>query len=957
MTKLQKLFDKNSFIARHNGSSNNQQLAMLESLGFSSLEQLLDKVIPKAIARDDHLNIAEGLSEHEALDKLKSISQKNKLLKSFIGLGYYNTHTPPVIQRNILENPAWYTAYTPYQAEISQGRMEAMLNFQTMITNLTGMELANASLLDEATACAEAMTLCQRMSKSKGNVFFIDENCHPQNIEVVQNRANPRDNPLGIKIIVGNPVTENLADYDLFGILLQYPGSNGQITDFSEVINLVHSKKALVSMATDLLALTLLKTPAELGADVVIGNSQRFGVPLGYGGPHAAFMATKNSFKRSMPGRLIGMSIDSQGNPALRLALQTREQHIRREKATSNICTAQALLAVMAGMFAVYHGEEGLKKIANRVTQLTHLFKKGLEKVNLELVTNNVFDTVTIKVNNAEEILYRAIYAGYNLHKVDETTISVAFDETTNLADLLALWQVFRVDCLVAEDLFIENENSIPKQLIRKSKIFNAEVFELYHSETEMMRYMRFLADKDLALDRAMIPLGSCTMKLNAAAELQPISWAEFAQIHPFVPLDQVDGYQQMISELEQMLCEATGYDAVSLQPNSGAQGEYAGLLAINAYHKDNGEQNRNVCLIPASAHGTNPASANMAGLKVVVVKTTEQGDIDLIDLTAKCEKHAQNLNSIMITYPSTHGVFEENITQVCDLVHKFGGQVYIDGANMNAMVGVASPGKFGGDVSHLNLHKTFAIPHGGGGPGVGPIGVKQHLAKFLPQTPKQKSSVGLVSAAPWGSAGVLPISWMYITMMGGKGLYKATANAILNANYIAKKLAPYYPILYTDSKGMVAHECIIDLRPIKEATGISVDDVAKRLIDYGFHAPTMSFPVPGTLMIEPTESESKAEIDRFCDAMIAIKVEINKVADGTWQEQQSPLRNAPHTAYMASANKWQFAYSREEAAFPVESLKHNKYWAPVSRVDNVYGDRNLICSCPSIESYQEDGS
>ncbi len=957
MTKLQKLFDKNSFIARHNGSSNNQQLAMLESLGFSSLEQLLDKVIPKAIARDDHLNIAEGLSEHEALDKLKSISQKNKLLKSFIGLGYYNTHTPPVIQRNILENPAWYTAYTPYQAEISQGRMEAMLNFQTMITNLTGMELANASLLDEATACAEAMTLCQRMSKSKGNVFFIDENCHPQNIEVVQNRANPRDNPLGIKIIVGNPVTENLADYDLFGILLQYPGSNGQITDFSEVINLVHSKKALVSMATDLLALTLLKTPAELGADVVIGNSQRFGVPLGYGGPHAAFMATKNSFKRSMPGRLIGMSIDSQGNPALRLALQTREQHIRREKATSNICTAQALLAVMAGMFAVYHGEEGLKKIANRVTQLTHLFKKGLEKVNLELVTNNVFDTVTIKVNNAEEILYRAIYAGYNLHKVDETTISVAFDETTNLADLLALWQVFRVDCLVAEDLFIENENSIPKQLIRKSKIFNAEVFELYHSETEMMRYMRFLADKDLALDRAMIPLGSCTMKLNAAAELQPISWAEFAQIHPFVPLDQVDGYQQMISELEQMLCEATGYDAVSLQPNSGAQGEYAGLLAINAYHKDNGEQNRNVCLIPASAHGTNPASANMAGLKVVVVKTTEQGDIDLIDLTAKCEKHAQNLNSIMITYPSTHGVFEENITQVCDLVHKFGGQVYIDGANMNAMVGVASPGKFGGDVSHLNLHKTFAIPHGGGGPGVGPIGVKQHLAKFLPQTPKQKSSVGLVSAAPWGSAGVLPISWMYITMMGGKGLYKATANAILNANYIAKKLASHYPILYTDSKGMVAHECIIDLRPIKEATGISVDDVAKRLIDYGFHAPTMSFPVPGTLMIEPTESESKAEIDRFCDAMIAIKVEINKVADGTWQEQQSPLRNAPHTAYMASANKWQFAYSREEAAFPVESLKHNKYWAPVSRVDNVYGDRNLICSCPSIESYQEDGS
>lgn len=949
MSELQDLFDSNSFVNRHNGSSASQQQQMLESLGFKNLEELLDKVVPQSIRRKDTMNIGKGLSEHESLAKLKAIASKNKILKSYIGMGYYNTYTPPVIQRNILENPAWYTAYTPYQAEISQGRMEAMLNFQTMIADLTGMELANASLLDEATACAEAMTLCQRMSKSKGKVFFVDENSHPQNIEVVQNRAKS----IGIEVVVGNPLTAKLDEYDLFGILLHYPGSNGEVADFSQVIELIHSKKALVSMATDLLALTLLTPPGELGADVVVGNSQRFGVPLGYGGPHAAFMATKDSFKRSMPGRLIGVSIDTQGNQALRLALQTREQHIRREKATSNICTAQALLAVMASMYALYHGESGLKKIANRVAQLTHLFAKGLENAGFTLISKQVFDTLTIQVSNADEISQKAVDAGYNLRKVDDKTLAVSFDETTELTDIENLWQVFAIKNLVAEELYT-GENLLPTKLLRDSELFSNDVFERYHSETEMMRYMRYLADKDLALDRAMIPLGSCTMKLNAVAELQPISWAEFANIHPFVPLNQAEGYQQMITELEQMLCDVTGYDAVSLQPNSGAQGEYAGLLAIKAYHQSKGEEQRNVCLIPASAHGTNPASANMAGMKVVVVKTTEQGDIDMQDLTAKCEKHAENISAIMITYPSTHGVFEENVTQVCELVHKFGGQVYIDGANMNAMVGVASPGKFGGDVSHLNLHKTFAIPHGGGGPGVGPIGVKEHLAKFLPQTPTQQSTVGLVSAAPWGSAGVLPISWSYIAMMGTEGLYQATANAILNANYIAQKLAPHYPILYTDSKGMVAHECIIDLRPIKETTGVSVDDVAKRLIDYGFHAPTMSFPVAGTLMIEPTESESKAEIDRFCGAMIAIKQEINQVADNVWEEQQSPLHNAPHTAYMVTGDKWDYGYSREVAAFPVESLKQNKYWAPVARVDNIYGDRNLVCSCPSIESYEE---
>ena len=948
MKKLHDLFDHNRFVERHNGSSTKQQATMLKQLGFDSLESLLDKIVPESIRRTDEMMLGEGLSEQDALAKLKGIASQNKILTSMIGMGYYNTFTPAVIQRNILENPAWYTAYTPYQAEISQGRMEAMLNFQTMIADLTGMELANASLLDEATACAEAMTLCQRMSKAKGKVFFVDENCHPQNIEIVQNRAASID----IKVVVGNAETVDIEQLDLFGVLLQYPGSRGDITDFTELAKAVHAKKGLVAMATDLLALTLLKPPAEIGADVAIGNSQRFGVPLGYGGPHAAFMATKEKFKRSMPGRLIGVSIDSQGKPALRLALQTREQHIRREKATSNICTAQALLAVMASMYALYHGEAGLKRIASRVAQLTQLFKLGLEKSSFIIMNNHAFDTLAIVVKDADSIMFNAVEAGYNFRKINQTTVGISFDETTKMADIEKLWAVFGCDELDVNSLYNE-QTALPKNLLRSTPLFNNDVFERYHSETELMRYMRSLADKDLALDRAMIPLGSCTMKLNAAAELMPISWAEFANVHPFVPLNQAKGYQQMIGELETMLCDATGYDAVSLQPNSGAQGEYAGLLAIRAYHDSCGQSHRNVCLIPASAHGTNPASAQMAGMKVVVVKTTEQGEIDMADLSAKCEKHAENLSAIMITYPSTHGVFEENVTEVCALIHQAGGQVYIDGANMNAMVGVASPGKFGGDVSHLNLHKTFAIPHGGGGPGVGPIGVKSHLAKFLPKTPTQDSTVGLVSAAPWGSAGVLPVSWMYIAMLGAKGLYQVTANAILNANYLAQKLAPHFPILYTDKNGMVAHECIVDLRPIKETTGISVDDVAKRLIDYGFHAPTMSFPVAGTLMIEPTESESKIEIDRFCDAMIAIKSEINQIANQEIPEDQSPLRNAPHTVFMVTGDKWDYVYSRETAAFPVECLKQHKYWAPVSRVDNVYGDRNLICSCPSIESYE----
>jgi glycine dehydrogenase len=957
---LEELQQSDKFITRHLGPDDDEQLAMLRSLKMASLNELLDKVVPSSIRRHDPMDLAEGLTEQQSLEKLKAIASKNIVLKSYIGMGYYNTFTPPTIQRNILENPAWYTAYTPYQAEISQGRLEAMLNFQTMVSDLTGLELANASLLDEATACAEAMTLCQRMSKSKGKVFFVADDCHPQNIEVIQTRAEP----LGIEVVVGNPINE-LADYDLFGVLLQYPGTYGEVSDFSELIEKIHAKKALVAMSADLLALTLLKTPGEMGADVAIGNTQRFGVPLGYGGPHAAYMATKDDFKRSMPGRLIGVSVDSRGKKAYRLALQTREQHIRREKATSNICTAQALLAVMASMYAVYHGPVGLTKIAYRVHRYTQLFANGLTQLGFKVNNKVYFDTLNIFVpGKAVAIQQAAVDKGINLRPIDADTVGLSFDESSTLQDITVLWEVFAGEqavSLKAEVLMKDQPPVIGEDLLRTSEFLTHPVFHEHRSETQMMRYMRCLADKDLALDRAMIPLGSCTMKLNAAAELMPISWPEFANLHPFVPLNQALGYQQMVLELEKMLCEATGYDAVSLQPNSGAQGEYAGLLAIRAYHKSRGEGHRDVCLIPASAHGTNPASAQMVGMSVLVVKTNLKGEIDLADLHAKLEKHSAKLAAIMITYPSTHGVFEENVKTVCDLVHQHGGQVYIDGANMNAMVGVAAPGQFGGDVSHLNLHKTFAIPHGGGGPGIGPIGVGKHLKPFLPgyavvNSEDEPKVVGAVSAAPWGSAGVLPISWSYIAMMGSNGLVQATATAILNANYIAHSLAPHYPILYSDDQGRVAHECIIDLRPIKEASGITVDDIAKRLIDYGFHAPTMSFPVAGTFMIEPTESESKVELDRFCDAMIAIKAEINDVMSGVLDEHDNPLKNAPHTADMVMADEWNHAYSRQLAAYPVESLREVKYWCPVGRVDNVYGDRHLVCSCPPLSDYSEVG-
>ncbi len=951
---LDQLQQADCFADRHIGPDQQDRQEMLAALGLNSLDELIDKIVPESIRRTDEMAIAEGMTEHQSLARLKQMAAKNGVHKSFIGLGYYNTYTPPVVQRNILENPAWYTAYTPYQAEISQGRMEAMLNFQTMVAELTGMELANASLLDEATACAEAMTLCQRMSKSKSPRFFVDRDCHPQNIAVVQTRAAT----LGIEIVIGDALSE-LNGQDVFGALVQYPGSRGEIRDYSALAQQLHEHNALLAVAADLLALTLIKAPGEFDADVVVGNTQRFGVPLGYGGPHAAYLATRDAFKRSMAGRLIGVSIDSHGNKAYRLALQTREQHIRREKATSNICTAQALLAVMASMYAAYHGPNGLRKIAQRVHRLTALLAEGLKQSGIKVVSQNYFDTISLKCD-APHFMTRAYAHGYNLYQRSDKEISISLDETATLEDVDALLKIFADDDtpLTASRLEAEPAAGLAPAYVRESEFLTHPVFNSYHSETEMMRYMRLLADKDLALDRAMIPLGSCTMKLNAAAELMPVSWPEFGSLHPYVPLEQAKGYAELTSELEQLLCAATGYDAVSLQPNSGAQGEYAGLLAIRAYHDSRGDQQRDVCLIPASAHGTNPASAHLAGMKVVVVATDERGNISMDDLRAKLEKHSDNLAAIMITYPSTHGVFEAHVVEVCDLVHQHGGQVYIDGANMNAMVGICAPGKFGGDVSHLNLHKTFAIPHGGGGPGVGPIGVGKHLEPFLPGFAVVENGpqhVGPVSAAPWGSAGILPISWAYISMMGKSGLIQATQVAILNANYLAHRLKDHYPILYSDANGMVAHECIIDLREIKDETGITVDDVAKRLIDYGFHAPTMSFPVPGTLMIEPTESESKFEIDRFCDAMIAIRQEIAAVADGSMDAQDNPLVNAPHTVQRVTADDWSHGYTRQQAAYPVESLRMSKYWSPVGRVDNVYGDKNLVCSCLPVSHYAED--
>ncbi|NIB40203.1 aminomethyl-transferring glycine dehydrogenase [Pseudomaricurvus alkylphenolicus] len=937
---------RHSFVPRHIGPASTDQQQMLNTLGYNTLSDFIGDVIPDNIRLPEALALEDGLSEIQALKKLKALAEGNQVLRSFIGQGYYNTHTPNVILRNVMENPAWYTAYTPYQPEISQGRLEALLNYQTMVCDLTGMELANASMLDEATAAAEAMTLCQRMSKSKSLNFFVDQDCLPQTIDVIQTRAEPLD----INVIIGNPSSDLQAD-DVFGVLLQYPGASGQINDYRDVIDAVHAGKGLVAMAADILALTLLASPAELGADVAIGSTQRFGVPLGYGGPHAAYMATREKYKRSLPGRLVGRSVDSQGNEALRLALQTREQHIRREKATSNICTAQVLLAVMASMYAVYHGPEGLKAMAESIHAKTSTLAGELQAAGLTLENNSWFDTLTVNTGDkTADIHARALSNGINLRVIDDSRVGVSLDETVEAEDLQAILSAFGVEQISGA----EQEPVIPAELLRNSDYLTHPVFSSYHSETEMLRYLRGLADKDLALDRAMIPLGSCTMKLNATAEMIPVTWPEFSSMHPFVPTEQAEGYRQLDRELNRMLCEATGYDDISFQPNAGSQGEYAGLLAIRGYHESRGEGHRNICLIPSSAHGTNPASAQMCGMKVVVTACDSNGEVDMADLKAKTELHSDNLAAIMITYPSTHGVFEENVREICELIHSHGGQVYVDGANFNAMVGLCKPGKFGGDVSHLNLHKTFCIPHGGGGPGVGPVAVKSHLAPYLPGHAQLDNPTHAVSAAQLGSASILPITWMYITMMGAAGLQSATELAILNANYVAKRLSAAYPILYTGNAGLVAHECIVDLRPIKEETGVDVEDVAKRLIDYGFHAPTMSFPVAGTLMIEPTESESLYELDRFCDALLKIGEEIQAVRSGEVQLADSPLVSAPHTVEMVSADEWDKPYPRSQGGFPLESLRQNKYWPPVGRIDNVYGDRNLACSCAPIEAYME---
>lgn len=927
---------------RHIGPSPKEMEEMLEVVGASSLDDLTDQTVPASIRQSTALS-SPAMSESELLNFMRKVSRMNIVVTSLIGQGYHNTFTPPAIQRNILENPAWYTAYTPYQPEISQGRLEALLNFQTMMIDLTGLEVANASLLDEATACAEAMTMAQRVAKSKANAFFIDENCHPQNIDVMRTRAEP----LGIELIVDDP--ENLDASQVFGAIFQYPGTHGHVSDFTSKMDALHENKAIGIVSADPMALTLLKEPGAMGADIAVGSTQRFGVPLGYGGPHAAYMATKDAFKRSMPGRIVGVSIDSHGNKAYRLALQTREQHIRREKATSNVCTAQALLAVMASMYGVFHGPDGLKAIAQRIHLKASRLAAGLQTLGFEIEPTTYFDTITVNVGGLQSVVMKsALNEGVNLRAVSSNKIGITVDEMTNEDTLEAVWTAFGLE---RKNFPAKADYKLPNNMERQSEFMTHSIFHMNRSEAEMTRYMRRLADRDLALDRAMIPLGSCTMKLNSAAEMMPISWSGFANIHPFVPEEQTRGYQLMVKDLSDKLCEITGYDGISMQPNSGAQGEYAGLLSIASYHKANGEGHRNICLIPMSAHGTNPASAQMVGYKVVPVKSSDNGDIDVDDFREKAQQHADNLAACMITYPSTHGVFEERVREICDITHEFGGQVYMDGANMNAMVGVSQPGDIGSDVSHLNLHKTFCIPHGGGGPGMGPIGVKKHLIPHLPGHHTQGSS-GAVSAAPYGSTSLLPISWAYCLMMGGEGLTRATKFAILNANYIAKRLEDAYPVLYQGPGGRVAHECIIDTRPLAEF-GVSVDDVAKRLIDCGFHAPTMSFPVAGTLMIEPTESEPKAELDRFCDAMLAIRQEAQDVADGKYPADNNPLCNAPHTM-RDLVGEWDRPYSREQGCFPPGAFKVDKYWAPVNRVDNAYGDRNLVCSCPPMDEYLE---
>ncbi len=965
---LTQLEQRDDFVRRHLGPGEPQIAKMLDELGFDSLEALIDAAVPAQIRLERPLELPPVLSERQALHRLREMADRNKVYTSLIGMGYHGTITPGVIQRNILENPAWYTAYTPYQAEVSQGRLEALLNYQQMVIDLTGLEIANASLLDEATAAAEAMTLARRVAKAKGNAFFVDRDCHPQTLAVVQTRAEP----LGIEVIVGDPLRD-LPETGLFGLLLQYPGSSGEIRDFAPAVEAIHAQKGLAVVAADLLALTLLTPPGDWGADVCVGSAQRFGVPMGYGGPHAAFFATKQAHKRQTPGRIIGVSVDRFGKPALRMALQTREQHIRREKATSNICTAQVLLAVIAGMYAVYHGPEGLTTIARRVHRFTAILAEGLRRLGYEIVTGHYFDTLQVRVpNRAHSLAMRAREARMNLREVDADTLGISLDETTRRAEIEALWRVFapseaaRAEAEVRLDiaeLDATVEEALPAGLARSSGFLEHEVFHLYHGETEMLRYLRRLAEKDIALDRAMIPLGSCTMKLNASTEMMPITWRGFAHLHPFAPLDQTQGYQQLFEELEAWLCEITGFAAVSLQPNAGSQGEYAGLLTIRKYHHSRGETQRDVCLIPTSAHGTNPASAVMAGLRVVLVDCDEKGNIDVADLKAKAAEHGERLAALMVTYPSTHGVFEAAIKEICQVVHDQGGQVYMDGANLNALVGIARPAEIGADVTHMNLHKTFCIPHGGGGPGMGPIGVAAHLAPFLPDHPVvagvnpaagEAGTIGAISAAPWGSASILPISWAYIAMMGGPGLTRATQVAILNANYMAKRLSAAYPVLYTGPSGLVAHECIIDTRVLKDSAGISVDDVAKRLIDFGFHAPTMSWPVAGTMMIEPTESEAMRELDRFCQAMLAIKAEADAVAAGELPAEDNPLVNAPHPLAEVTGEGWAHAYSRAQAAYPAESLRLDKYWAPVGRVDNVYGDRHLVCTCPPLEAYRE---
>ncbi|EGQ8134721.1 aminomethyl-transferring glycine dehydrogenase [Vibrio parahaemolyticus] len=950
---LQSLSTQNEFVGRHNGPKLSDQQKMLEAINSVSLDALISETVPANIRLEQPMTLAEAKSEADMLATMKQFAKQNQVKRTFIGQGYYNTFTPNVILRNVLENPGWYTAYTPYQPEISQGRLESLLNFQQMVIDLTGMEIANASLLDEATAAAEAMTLCKRAGKSKSNVFFVADDVHPQTIEVVKTRAKF----IGFEVLVGS--LESLPEQDVFGALVQYPSTTGEVRDLTDIIAKAQANKTLVTVATDLLASTLLKPAGEMGADVAIGSAQRFGVPMGYGGPHAAFMATRDKHKRTMPGRVIGVSIDAKGNQALRMAMQTREQHIRREKATSNICTAQALLANMASFYAVYHGAEGLRTIARRTHHMTAILAAGLTKAGFELAHNSFFDTITINTGEKTQDLYtKALAADINL-RVLPGKLGISLDETTTVADVEALFAVFGVkeDVAALSTEIAGNEfAAIPEALRRTSEYLTHPVFNTYHSETQMMRYLKQLENKDFSLTHGMIPLGSCTMKLNAAAEMIPITWPEFGSIHPFAPAEQAAGYAALAKDLKEKLCEITGYDAFSLQPNSGASGEYAGLIAIQRYHESRGEGHRNVCLIPSSAHGTNPATASMVSMKVVVVKCDDEGNIDIDDLAAKIEKHKDNLSSIMITYPSTHGVYEEKVKEVCEMVHAAGGQVYLDGANMNAQVGLTSPGFIGSDVSHLNLHKTFCIPHGGGGPGMGPIGVKSHLAPFLPGHIENgvEGEDFAVSAADFGSASILPISWAYIAMMGEAGLSNATKVAILNANYVMERLRPHYPVLYRGKNGRVAHECIIDIRPLKEETGISEEDIAKRLMDYGFHAPTMSFPVAGTLMVEPTESEDLAELNRFCDAMISIREEMTKVKNGEWPLENNPLVNAPHTQVDLSAEEWDRPYSRELGCFPSKATKSWKYWPTVNRVDNVYGDRNLICSCPSIDNYED---